>query len=235
MNIGLLPLLSSVISFIFAVTVLDQFFARRRPYQLIWAIGLFMYFISTGTEFWTHTWGLNETIFRLWYLFGAILVAAYLGMGTIYLLTPRRTAHIVMAVLLVATLYSTFRVFNASVNLSVIAHLSGNALPDDVRAMPRYFSYAGTVALMGGAIYSSWVFWRRKILPHRMLSNILIAVGVLLPAIGGGIMRAIGAIQLFYMFELLGIIIIFIGFLRNREVFGFYRFPLIHGLSKISN
>ncbi|MFH1381443.1 MAG: hypothetical protein ABIH70_00935 [Chloroflexota bacterium] len=40
-----MPLISSITAFIFAVIVLDQFFARRRPYQLIWAIGLFMYFI----------------------------------------------------------------------------------------------------------------------------------------------------------------------------------------------
>ncbi|MBI2288657.1 MAG: hypothetical protein HYY41_03745 [Chloroflexi bacterium] len=41
--------------------------------------------------------------------------------------------------------------------------------------------------------------------------------------------------QLIYMFELLGIIIIFTGFLRNREVFGFYRFPFIHRLGRISS
>jgi len=51
MNIAVIPLASGVISLIFAVTVLDQFFTRRKPYQLIWAIGLFMYFISTGPEY----------------------------------------------------------------------------------------------------------------------------------------------------------------------------------------
>ena len=71
-----LPLASSIVSLLFALTVLDQFFARRKPYQLVWAIGLLMYFISTGTEFWTGVWGLNQTVYRLWYLFGAIFVAA---------------------------------------------------------------------------------------------------------------------------------------------------------------
>jgi hypothetical protein len=84
MNVAIFPLISGVISLIFGILVLDQFFARRRPYQLVWAIGLFMYFISTGTEFWWGMWGPNEIIYRLWYLIGAILVAAYLGMGTIY-------------------------------------------------------------------------------------------------------------------------------------------------------
>ena len=91
MNASVLPLASCIISFIFALTVLDQFLAKRKPYQLVWAIGLFMYSISTGVEFWVGVWGINQLNYRLWYLVGAIFVAAYLGMGTIYLLARRRS------------------------------------------------------------------------------------------------------------------------------------------------
>jgi len=234
MNIAVIPLASSIVSVGFAVTVLDQFFARRKPYQLIWAIGLFMYFISTGSEFWVGTWGLNETIYRLWYLFGAIFVAAYLGMGTLYLLVPRRIAHIIMAILLVASFYAVFRVFTASLDLSTLQYLSGRAMPQGVRLMTPFFNTFGTVALVGGAIYSAWVFWRRRFMPHRVISNTLIAVGAILPAVGGTHMRLGGSLTTFYLLELVGIIIIFIGFLRSREVFGLYRFPLIHGFGKVS-
>jgi len=233
MNIAVIPLASSIVSVGFAVTVLDQFFARRKPYQLIWAIGLFMYFISTGSEFWVETWGLNETIYRLWYLFGAIFVAAYLGMGTLYLLVPRRIAHIIMAILLVASFYAVFRVFTASLDLSTLQYLSGRAMPQGVRLMTPFFNTFGTVALVGGAIYSAWVFWRRRFMPHRVISNTLIAVGAILPAVGGTHMRLGGSLTTFYLLELLGIIIIFIGFLRSREVFGLYRFPLIHGFKRV--
>jgi len=229
----ILPLISSIVAFIFALTVLDQFFARRKPYQLLWSIGLFMYFISTGTEFWTGAWGLNQVVYRLWYLIGAIFVAAYLGMGTIYLLAPRRVAHIIMAVLLIASLYATFKVFTVSIDLSTLDHLSGRAMPLGVRLLTPFFNTFGTVALVGGAIYSAWVYWRHRIMPHRVISNVLIAVGALLPAFGGIHIRLGGGIQFFYLFELLGIIIIFIGFLRSREVFGFYRIPLIHGFRKV--
>jgi len=233
MNIAVIPLASSIVSVGFAVTVLDQFFARRKPYQLIWAIGLFMYFISTGSEFWVETWGLNETIYRLWYLFGAIFVAAYLGMGTLYLLVPRRIAHIIMAILLVASFYAVFRVFTASLDLSTLQYLSGRAMPQGVRLMTPFFNTFGTVALVGGAIYSAWVFWRRRFMPHRVISNTLIAVGAILPAVGGTHMRLGGSLTTFYLLELVGIIIIFIGFLRSREVFGLYRFPLIHGFKRV--
>ncbi len=233
MNLALIPLASALVSLVFALIVLDQFFTRRKPYQLIWAIGLFMYFISTGTEFWAGTWGLNELIYRLWYLFGAIFVAAYLGMGTLYLLAPRRVAHIIMSILIVASLYATIRVFSVDIDLSTLSYLSGRAMPQGIRLMTPFFNTFGTISLVGGAIYSAWFFWRRRFLKHRVVSNILIAVGAILPAFGGIHFRFVGSPQLFFVSELLGIIIIFIGFLRSREVFGVYRFPLIHGFSRV--
>jgi len=49
---GYVPLITCIVSLIFAITVLDQYFARRKPFQLLWSIGLFMYSLSTLTEFW---------------------------------------------------------------------------------------------------------------------------------------------------------------------------------------
>lgn len=234
MNIAL-PLASTIVSLVFAVTVLDQFLARRKPYQLVWTIGLFMFFIGTGCEYWTGTRGLSKTVYQLWYLFGATLVAAYLGMGTLYLLTPPRVAHIIMTLLLAASIYATFNVFNVSLDPRAIHYLSGRFMPQGVRAMTPFFNTFGTVALVGGAIYSALVYWRRRLMPHRVVSNVLIAVGALMPALGGTLMRfGIRSMTPFYALELLGIVLIFIGFLRNREVFGLYRFPLIHGFSKTS-
>jgi glucan phosphoethanolaminetransferase (alkaline phosphatase superfamily) len=234
MNIVIIPLISIVISFIFAVIVLDQFFARRKPYQLIWAIGLLMYFISTGAEFWTGAWGLNQSVYRLWYLFGAMSVAAYLGMGTLYLLSRRRLANMVMVILLAASLYAAFRVFTVGIDLSNLHHLSVRAMPQEVRLMTPLFNTFGTVALVGGAIYSAWVFRRHRVMSHRVVSNILIAVGAMLAA-SGGILERFGVSPLVVRpsLELLGIIVIFAGFLRSREVLGLYRFPLIHGFRKV--
>ena len=233
MNFAIIPLISCIISFAFAVTVLDQYFARRKPYQLVWSIGLFMYFVSTGAEFWSGTWGLNETIYRLWYLFGAIFVAAYLGMGTIYLLIRRRTANIIMVILIVASVYAIARVFSAGIDISTLQGLSGKAMPLGVRLITPFFNIFGTVALVGGAIYSAWIFWRKRILSHRVVSNILIAVGAILPALGGTLMRFWDSLNAFYLLELLGVAIIFAGFLRSREIFGLYRFPLIHGFKMV--
>ena len=63
---------------------------------------------------------------------------------------------------------------------------------------------------------------------------VLIAVGAILPALGGILMRFNVSLTAFYLLELLGIITIFIGFLRSREVFARYRFPLIHGCQRVA-
>lgn len=226
-----IPAVSSLISLVFAVLVLDQYVARRKPYQLVWAIGLAMYFVSTGTEFLTEVGGLNPAIYRLWYLFGAVFVAAYLGMGTAYLVLPRRVAHVIMALLVIASVYAAVRVATAPVDFSLLPTsgpvLTGKALPQSVRSLTPFFNVFGTVALVGGALYSAWVFLRRRILRHRVASNILIAVGAIMPAVGGTASR-LEQFNLIYVLELIGIILILAGFLRSNEVFGVARLPLAH-------
>jgi hypothetical protein len=81
-----LPLLTSVASFALAALVLDQWRQRRRSFQVVWGLGLLCYGISSGTEL-LGAFGWSPTLYRLWYLFGALFVAAYLGAGTVYLLS----------------------------------------------------------------------------------------------------------------------------------------------------
>ena len=235
MHTAIIPLISSIVSLVFALVVLDQFFARRKPYQFTWAIGLFMYFISMGSASWMEALGLNVIAYQLWYLFGAILVAAYLGMGTLYLLAPRRVAHIIMAILLLMSFYAIFRVFTASIDLSTLPFLSGDAMPSGVRLLTPLFNVFGTVALVGGAIYSAWGYWRHRLMPQRLISNVLIAIGGILPALGGILTRlGLSSSTAHAFLILLGVAVIFIGFLRSREIFGLYRFPIIYGFRKIS-
>jgi hypothetical protein len=82
-----LPLGSSLLSLVFAAMVFDQWRQTRRSFQLVWAIGLVWYGISAGTEFFGAAFGWSSPLYRAWYLIGAFYVAAYLGMGTIYLLS----------------------------------------------------------------------------------------------------------------------------------------------------
>jgi len=230
------PLATSIISFVFTIVVLDQYFARRKPYQLLWSLGLLMYCISTFTEYWWNVQGHVEVMYRLWYLIGAVLVAAYLGQGTLYLVLKRKAAHIIMVVLGLASVYAIYRVFSVSIDINGLASLTGVGIfPTDIRAIiTPIFNAFGTFALVGGAIYCAIIFWRKRILLHRVYANVLIAVGAILPAVGGTHISIGGHINLFYIFELAGVILMFIGFLRANERFGVYRFPFVHGFKKVT-
>ena len=88
-----LPLATCLVSLAFAALVLEQWWERRRSFQLVWGAGLLWYAISSGTQFAGAAFGWSPALYRAWYLFGAIFVAAYLGMGTIYLLSHTGFGH----------------------------------------------------------------------------------------------------------------------------------------------
>ena len=218
MNV-LLPLLSTIVSLVFAGALLAQYVRRRKPYQVVWSIGFIWYGASTFAEV---LWGLrvrDELIYRLWYLIGVYFVASYLGMATIYLLAQRRVAHVTMALLALGSLIAAYLLFTAPVNLAALqgGRLAGDALPNYVRLLTPLFNTFGAAALVLGAAYSAWVFWRQRIFPARVLSNVLIAVGGLFPSTGGILLR-LGVPDLFYLFEFFGVALIFAGFLANYEV-----------------
>jgi hypothetical protein len=103
---AVLPLCSSLLSAVFFVFLADQWRERRRPYQLIWAIGMLWYALSAGTEFLGGAFGWSEPLYRAWYLIGAVWVAGWLGLGTIYLLGRTRFGYSVAVSILLAGLFT---------------------------------------------------------------------------------------------------------------------------------
>ena len=102
----LLPFTSAVISFVFAFLLFRRYLVRRGPHLLLWGIGMVFYGIGGFCEGYYGAIGWNPFIFRLWYLAGAILVAAWLGQGTVYLLAKRRWANVLMVLLALGSLYA---------------------------------------------------------------------------------------------------------------------------------
>ncbi|MDF1500553.1 MAG: hypothetical protein P1P76_08795 [Anaerolineales bacterium] len=217
----ILPFSSSLISFVFAYFVLKRYLARRGPHLLLWGIGMIFYGIGGFTEGYHGLFGWNPVIFRFWYLFGAILVAAWLGQGTVYLLARRRWANTFMILLALGSIYGALRVFGAELDPSLMttsvhtgSEMSGHAIvTPGVRLLTPFFNIYGTFTLVGGAAYSAWLFWRKRVLLHRTIGNLLIAVGAMLPAFGGTFSR-MGISGALYLSELLGAVVMFIGFWR---------------------
>lgn len=89
----LLPAVGAVLALIFAVALFDQWRERRRGFQLIWAIGMIFFAIADGSEAIGAIAGWSEPLYRTWYLTGAVFTAAWLGLGTAYLLGKTRFGY----------------------------------------------------------------------------------------------------------------------------------------------
>ncbi len=216
-----LPFIASAVSFTFAYFLFRRYARRPSKHVLLWGIGMIFYGLGGFCEGFFGAFGWNPLIYRLWYLFGAILVAAWLGQGTVYLLARRNWAHALMVILFLGSIYGAYRVFTAQLAPGLLttsvhtgSELSGHAIiTPGVRTLTPIFNLYGTVILVGGAVYSAWIFFRKRVLLHRTIGNILIAVGAIAPAFGGAFSR-MGVPAALYIGELLGAVLMFIGFQR---------------------
>lgn len=221
---NILPYLSTIVTFVFTVLVYNRYRQRGGTHLLLWAIGLLFYGLGTLGEV---ILGLTFSVFvlKLWYLMGAMLTAAWLGMGTVHLLIRKgNTANILTWVLAAVSLLALFLVFSASVN-SVAYDISRPASEQYRDILTRsglvifltiLLNIYGTITLVGGAIYSAFLFWRKQVLASRMYGNILIAAGALSPALGGTFLKA-GLVDFLYLSELIGAVVMFAGFILATQ------------------
>jgi len=81
-----------------------------------------------------------------------------------------------------------------------------------VRLTTPFFNIFGLLTLVGGAIWSAFLFWRKRVLPNRVLANVLIAAGALLIGTASTLTR-LGVGQYLYLGELLSAVLMFTGFM----------------------
>ncbi|HZM73885.1 MAG TPA: hypothetical protein VFC71_10985 [Candidatus Polarisedimenticolia bacterium] len=90
---AIIPALTALLAIILAIALFDQWRERRGTFQLIWAIGMLFYGIAAGCEAIAAASDWNETLYRTWYLTGAVWAAGWLGLGTAYLLGKTRFGY----------------------------------------------------------------------------------------------------------------------------------------------
>ena len=218
-----IPFLSTLITFAFTGAVFTRYLKRRGPHLLLWTIGLLFYGIGTLAEI-ILGFTFSGLMLKLWYLSGAMLTAAWLGQGSVHLLVrKRRVAWILTGILTVVSLMAAVLVLSAPLtpaanSYDITVAISSQYTQILTRSgltilLTILLNIYGTLALVGGAIYSAYIFWRKRILFNRMIGNVLIAVGALAPAIGGSFVR-LGLPDLLYLAELIGAILMYIGFMQ---------------------
>lgn len=217
----IIPVFSTLITLIFTIAVFNRYQARGGAHLLIWGIGLVFYGLGTVMEI---VLGLtfNALALKLWYLSGAMLTAAWLGQGTVNLLW--RKHHFAQVTNIILTLVSL-----AALGLILVAPVQSAAgFHPNIPVSTQYkdiltrsgltitltilLNTYGTFTLIGGALYSAFLFWRKKVLFNRMLGNILIAGGAMLPALGGSLLKA-GFPDWLYLSEFSGVILMYAGFI----------------------
>ena len=217
-----LPVLSTLATFAFTAAVFMRYLRRRGAHLLHWSIGLALYGLGTLSEV-LLSQGFSATVLRLWYLSGAMLTAAWLGQGTLHLLVRRgKIAWIATAVLGAVSLAAAALISSAP--LTAAASSFHASLPVStqykeilvrggaVTVLTILLNIYGPLTMVGGALYSAYLFWRKHVLLHRVVGNVLIAAGALAPAMAGSLVR-LGWVDALYLSELLGAILMFSGFL----------------------
>jgi hypothetical protein len=211
-----LPILTTLVSIPFALVLFRRW--RAKPdalYLMWWMIGVLTYMAGTVTESLTTLLGWQLPVFKAWYITGALLGGAPLAQGTIHLLFSRRTANILSAVLVAFVTIAAVPVLLSPVNLSLVEtyRLSGAVLEWQwVRAFSPFVNTYAVIFLVGGAAWSAVRYAKQgETMRARMWGNVWIAVGAILPGIGGGMARA-GIVEGLYVGELIGLILIWVGY-----------------------
>lgn len=220
----LLPLLSTLVMFAFTAYVLQRYYVRRRLCFLFWGIGLAMFGIGSLAEA-LLSFGWNDWVFFAWYLFGAVLTAAWIGQGTVYLLARKRRAQVLTIVLVSASVIAALMLLRTMPDLNSAIFTPDKPISEQyrdimppiseggyVRLTTPFFNVYGLVTLVGGALWSTYLFWRKRVLPNRVVGNVLIAAGALTIASASTFTR-LGYGQVLYLGELLAAILMFAGFL----------------------
>ncbi|MGE0600153.1 MAG: hypothetical protein AB7J35_09190 [Dehalococcoidia bacterium] len=209
-----LPLATTVFSAFFTVSIFRRWAERERPPHLLWwGAGVALFGVGTFFEGFTALFGWHEFIFRGWYISGALLGGAPLAQGTVYLLLSKRTADRLAIALVAYVALAAVFVLLTPVDASIASDkkLSGEVIEWTwVRAFSPLVNTYAFIFLVGGAVASMARYGRSGDRP-RAIANSLIAVGAILPGIGGSFTRA-GYTEVLYVTELAGIILIFIGF-----------------------
>lgn len=220
-----LPFLSTAVMVVFTVSVFQRWLARRKPHFLFWSIGLAMFGAGSFGEAYFAGFGWSALIFFVWYFFGAVLNAAWIGHGTLLLLFRKPWTRVVSGLLVAGSLVALVLMLQVMPRLDASAF--DRTLPiseqyqeifpaiDDgaiVRLTTPFFNIYGLLTLVGGALWSAWLFLRKQVLPNRVIGNVLIAAGALSIGLASTLTR-LGFGGYLYLGELVAALLMYAGFL----------------------
>jgi hypothetical protein len=219
-----LSALDVMVSALFTFFIARQWYERRRPYQLLWAFAMLVWTVAVAAETVAAARGAwNPATYRFYYAFGALMVAPWLGVGSLFLVAPRRWARLALAVTLLLTVVGFVGIFSHTVPAEALAVTDELGFVETriFPMMPTRLAIIlgnifGSVAFIGGALYSVYGFWKKQIMRDRMIGVALIAAGGMLAAVTHSV-GALGGPSLFRVSQLGAVLLIFGGYLITNN------------------
>ena len=155
-----LPGITALLAFLFAVALLDQWRERRHGFQLAWAVGMILFGIGSGAEALAGAFGWSDPLYRGWYVAGAVLTPAWLGLGTAILLARTRFGYTYAALLLLSGIVALM--IRNSPNYAgagplPILYLVGAAILAIAIAVETYFQNDDWTKFAAGAVIGSTI------------------------------------------------------------------------------
>jgi hypothetical protein len=216
--INYIPIITTLFGVYFFIVLYNHWKKNKASTHVLWwMIGILTYVSGTITESVNVLAGFSVVNFKAWYITGALLGGAPLAQGTVYLLCKRKTANILTVILATIIIIASILVILSPVNTALITgKLSGKLLGwTFIRYMTPFINLYAFVFLVGGAIYSAVKYAKNDQYRKRFTGNLLIAIGGLLPGIGGSFTK-FGYVEVLFVTELIGLIFIYLGYKAIR-------------------
>ena len=209
-----IPIVTTIFAVLFTIEILKHYMVRKTKYLLWWTIGGLTFGLGTLAESINILFGWNEINLKYWYIVGALLGGFPLAQGSVYLLMKRRFANLTSIVfgILIAIISIFIILTPLTIPESFDYKLTGSIF---TWQWVRYFSplinlYA-FIFLVGGAFYSAIRYYKNGQREAPFKGNIFIALGGLLPGIGGTFTR-MGYVEVLFITELFGLLLIYYGY-----------------------
>jgi len=209
-----IPIITSIFSIYFVREMFYHYRQRKTTYLLWWTIGVLTFGFGTLSESLNVLFGWNQPNLRFWYIVGALLGGFPLAQGSVYLLMGKKFANITSIFFVSLILIASFSVIMTPISIPAGFQykLTGAVF---TWKWVRYFSPLintySFLFLVGGAIYSAIKYYRQVDKEARFKGNVFIAIGGLLPGIGGTFTR-MGYVNVLFVTELIGLVLIYIGY-----------------------
>jgi hypothetical protein len=215
----LFPGVASAVALAFAVLLARRVVASPRSYLVLWALALAMYSVASLVVALGALDGWTTVEFRVYWAAGAVLNVPFLAQGEVDLLVRNRAVRSVLYVVLVfVTAYTIAVVRTAAVDAVALGEdlPSGKEVFGDgttAHRLPQLVAIPAYVVLVAGALWSAWRMRGRSELRARFRGTLLIALGATVIAAFGSAFAALGLLVPFSVALLVGVAVMFWGFL----------------------